>query len=509
MAALPGRGPASAGTPLQNLFLYADKRIEEQYSRFFILNSKDSMKKIVINYTAILFLLLGAGNATAFEVRLAGDRLSVQADQVPLQAILSRLAGLGIRVFIDPELNPEISASFEDRDVQKALASILKPYNHVLVWESIEGSPGPIMRLAEIQVFSPGRKELLKEKNSKGNLAVAVNPTDGSRYVKGELLLRLHPEMRLSEFKKLLLKIGGTVVDSHPSLGVYRIRLPEESDAPAVAGQIRSYPGVESSEPNYAYPVNVPQRSEISSIPQVNPSHADPEEHPAPVAILDTGLMPNAGLENKILASLNAVNPDQPIYDSLGHGTQMALIASGMVRPLGAGETESQNPIIAVRAFDENGYTSSFNIMESIDFAVKKGARVMSLSWGSEISSEFLEDALASAVSAGLIIVASAGNEPTGRPVYPAAYSSVIAVGALGPDGKTWENSNYGDFVMLYAPGFASLPMGYKGDPGTYAGTSIATAYVANLIAGYLSRNPEGNILQVFQFLGGSVVNAQ
>ncbi len=94
-----------------------------------------------------------------------------------------------------------------------------------------------------------------------------------------------------------------------------------------------------------------------------------------------------------------------------------------------------------------------------------------------------------------------AGNEPTGKPFYPAAYSSVIGVSALEPGGKAWENSNYGSFVTLYAPGFATLPVGYKGDPGAYAGTSISTAFVANSIANYLSRNPEATNQEVFNAL--------
>jgi thermitase len=122
---------------------------------------------------------------------------------------------------------------------------------------------------------------------------------------------------------------------------------------------------------------------------------------------------------------------------------------------------------------------------------------VMSLSWGSEKRSDFLEKILDYAAAKGMIIVASAGNEPTGKPVYPAAYPSVIGVGALYPNGKTWEKSNYGSFVGLYAPGFAALPVGYNGDPGIYGGTSISAAFVANRIANYLSKYPESSIQQI------------
>jgi hypothetical protein len=100
-----------------------------------------------------------------------------------------------------------------------------------------------------------------------------------------------------------------------------------------------------------------------------------------------------------------------------------------------------------------------------------------------------------------LIVIGSAGNQPTGNPVYPAAYPSVIGVGALRPDGKRWENSNYGDFVTLYAPGFGNFPVGYKGKPGSYAGTSISAAFTANVIADYLVEHPEAGKKEVLKMI--------
>jgi subtilisin family serine protease len=212
--------------------------------------------------------------------------------------------------------------------------------------------------------------------------------------------------------------------------------------------------------------------------------------------------MPGTGLERFVLATLDTLYPGMPISDTQGHGTQMALIASGVVMPSGIKvDAAPHTPLIPIRAFDDNGFTSGFQLMQGIEFAMRNGARVLSLSWGTETRSGFLESALSDAASKGLVIVASAGNEPTGRPVYPAAYLSVIGVGALGPDGTIWKQSNFGSFVSLYAPGFATLPVGYKGDPGSYAGTSIAAAFTANRIAEYLSRHPDAGIQEIFDAL--------
>lgn len=436
------------------------------------------------------------------DVRIAGDRLSLHADQALLQSILQRMADLGIKIRIDPRLNPKISASFKDRNIQECLDSILKSFSYVLIWGSIEGPPGPIIKLVEIQVFKPGNKELMKPLGTRSGLAIARNHGDGSLFVKDELLLRLMPGMNLPEFKRLLRQIRGRVVARNAAMGIYKIRLPENSDITSLVEQITKHPGIAKAEPNYAYPISVPFKISAPNIPATDSSNIPEPRGAAPVAILDTGLTPDSGLEDFVLASLDALNPDEFISDPFGHGTQMALIAAGVVKPYGVKkDSETQISIIPIRAFDDNGFTSNFNIMESIDFALNNGARVMSLSWGSETRSDFLENALDYASSKNLIIVAAAGNKPTGKPFYPAAYSSVIGVGALEPGGKAWEKSNYGSFVMLYAPGFATLPVGYKGDPGAYAGTSISTAFVANIIANYMLQNPEATKKEVFDEL--------
>ena len=94
------------------------------------------------------------------------------------------------------------------------------------------------------------------------------------------------------------------------------------------------------------------------------------------------------------------------------------------------------------------------------------------------------------AAQRGLVLVAAAGNEPTGKPVYPAAYPQVLAVGGVEPDGSPLPISNRGDFVDLSAPATALLPSGTDGSPAAYAGTSIASAVVANALAQYLGRHP-------------------
>jgi hypothetical protein len=456
-----------------------------------------------VGLALLLSFFLSAGTASALDVRLSKDKLSIQAREEPLQGILRRLAAQGIRVRMDPSINPLVTASFEGRDIRRGLESVLRPLNFVLLWGEGEGDRGPALVLREIQIFEPGRKELMRPLGPGSPLAVRPNPADGSFLVKDEILLRLGPGKRMQDLQRFLEKIGGEVVESSTAGGVYRIRVPEGADLPAILDQAQGA-GMERAEPNYAYPVPVPTRSPTASSRNTSPVPLQPAEGAAIVAVLDSGMKIASGMEGLIRASYNALNPEAPIDDSLGHGTQMALVASGAVKPYGGRTDTEVVPVIPIRIFDDNGFTSNFHVIKSIDFALMSGARVMSLSWGSESRSRFLEEAMNHAVSKGLIVVASAGNEATGKPFYPAAFPSVIGVGALAPDGKRWEDSNYGDSVMVYAPGFAGMPVGYRGEPGIYAGTSISAAYTAHLIAGALTRNPDISVSEILHLLAAA-----
>ena len=145
---------------------------------------------------------------------------------------------------------------------------------------------------------------------------------------------------------------------------------------------------------------------------------------------------------------------------------------------------------LAVKAFDEDGKTSSFALMQALAYAAKAGAKVVNMSWGTETDSDFMRTAMQVAAGQGLILVAAAGNTPSGRPVYPAAYPAVLAVGGVTTDGQPWADSNHGDFVDLSASASATFPVGHDGPPGAYAGTSISSAVVANALARYLNKHP-------------------
>ncbi len=455
----------------------------------------------------ILFLMIVLGGSISFSatakpvVRIEGDRLTLHTRDQKLSTILKMLSEQGIRIRIDPRINPKVTAAFNNRPIGSAIASILKSVDYALIWRKDKASTASEPRLWEIRIFYKGQEALVQPLQKNANLNV-VKMVNGAHHVKDILLLRLAPTMTEAALAALLDRLGATIIDTYPPLRIVRLRLPHGSDVPAIAETLANTQGVRNAEPDYAYPLEggSPAQSDPSS--SSPPPSRTPEAGATIVAVMDSGLLSDYESSPFVQSAYDAVSPGAEVGDELGHGTQMTLIASGAVNPLGIGsDTSAGSPVVAIRAFDDNGFTSTYTLMRGIDYAIEQGARVLSLSWGSEVPSSLLASATSYAAAKGLILVAAAGNAPTGNPVYPAAYDNVIGVGALTPDGDTWDQSNYGDFVAVSAPGLADLPVGYKGDPGTYAGTSIAAAYTARRVAEILNLNPDADRATILRIL--------
>jgi len=440
-------------------------------------------------------------------VQYQNNTVTLHVSETPLVDILAVLESSGVRVKIDPDINPLISVSLENLPLSKVLNRILKNYNYTLIWDSIAGEGGGNQKVSEVRIFKSGQESKIRTLKIHDNLSVAQDEA-GNLYVRNTLLLRLNSRIAASELAKLLQDFDITVVDSYNSLGVYRLLVSEGSDLQEIITGLLEIPAIESVEPDYVYGLAAPASYAHFSTEQIAGLENIESGDGTAVAVLDSGLSAGYVDSGFVKGTYDALSQNSMIDDVVGHGTQMSLIASGAVNPIGVVPEDVNNTaVVSIKSFDDNGFTSNYTLMRSIDYAIAAGARVLSMSWGSEHSSTMLKTAVDHAFNNGLILVAAAGNEPTGASVYPAAYDNVIAVGALSPDGTVWSNSNFGDFVSLYAPGVAKLPVGHNGSPGIYAGTSIATAYTAKKIASFLDQFPDADyeaVLRSFTLTGDS-----
>jgi hypothetical protein len=457
----------------------------------------------------LLLAVLAAANATGGTqlTVTAGDRLSVTAEKAPLRDVLSLLARQGVSVLVDPEIDTHVTARFTQLDMEKGLRRLVSPNDFVLVWAVVKTPMGPLPRLSEVRVFRPGREDRLASlpapRRAARALAVATNAV--TLVVPGEVLVRLKAGTKLDPFRAVLARTSTTVADCFEPGAIYLLRTAPDADLTALLAELRRSGIVETAEPNYVYKLAPPSAQAGAASP--GSAAVDRTGKPAAVAVLDSGLRAQAGLGELVVASLDATDPKRAIGDAVGHGTHMALIASGLASPQGA-SVASQAAIIAIRAFDDEGYASTFGLLRAMTFAADQGAKVVNMSWESNADSAFLNEAVAYALNKDIVLVAAAGNSPSGQAVYPAAIPGVVAVSALAPDGAVWDQSNYGDFVTLSAPALAALPKSEGTGTGLYIGTSIASAYVAHALAEYRTRHPEATSADAVRALLGALTDA-
>ena len=454
--------------------------------------------------TWLLFFLfvtspcISVASSHPLHFQLINDHVTLHADQAPLRQILAEFSALGFDIQADPKINPMLSIHLENVPLSKGLPLLLRPVNHAVTWK--EDTDRGFLPLT-IQIFSPGMQHRMEPFNRSHVFHTTRHPVTGALILTGELLIQKKESISDDQFLTQIRSIGGRILGKIDTTGLYRISFPPEHDLEALLSTVAKLESVASTEPHFAYTMRPsPLLANASLSTKGGGMNSLDTVSSHSIAVLDSGLAPEALSLPWITATYDAIQPNSPIQDPSGHGTQMVQLASGTVSPLGAIADQTDqltSPVIAVRVFDQNGVTSNFSIIQALNFAMANNAKVVSMSWGGSTKSEFLDQTLQAANANDLILVAAAGNEATGDSVYPAAYENVIGVGALKPDGTPWESSNFGPFVDVQASGFAPFFQKEENTPMLFAGTSISTAYIAHTIASFLDTHPGATLQEV------------
>ena len=149
--------------------------------------------------------------------------------------------------------------------------------------------------------------------------------------------------------------------------------------------------------------------------------------------------------------------------------------------------------ILAVRVFSAKAKTTeatTYSIVQGIDWAISRGARVINMSFTGPRDPS-IEERMAQAGKHGIILIAAAGNAgPKAPEAYPAAYRNVIAVTATDADDKLFQGANRGRYIAVAAPGVDLLLPAPDGGYQFTTGTSFAAAEVSGIVALMLERKP-------------------
>lgn len=432
-----------------------------------------TMSRIAILLTGFLLLPVVLSAAS---LQIKGEQAWLKADNEPLSEVLLLFEQHGVAVSIDPSIKLDrVSGNWNNVDIGWLIGQLADRHSYILKWKQGKNQLGDQFQLSAVQLFPKGDPMAERPFSSQEKVLDVIDGENGLKYIRGEILVGFNKNSSVKELKGLLNKLNGTIIEVIDPPGLYRIKIDDDMSVETALLIAQEHGSVTSTEPNLAFPMIT---SNVLPLPHTDESidlNLLPSE--SIIAVLDSGLDPAYSEYPFIRGTYNAIDPTAEISDPTGHGTLTSLIAAGAITPMGANATQSGVPVLSIRSFDKNGLTSSDTILRALAYATKSGAKIISMSWGTEVSSHFLETAMNFATQNGITLYAAAGNEPTGTPVYPAGYDSVIAVGGLNPDGSKWEESNYGEFVDSYEPALATF------NNISYAGTSIASPYAAHKAA--------------------------
>jgi len=342
--------------------------------------------------------------------------------------------------------------------------------------------------------FSPRMRNSLVIENSSGR----SSRRSSEQYVPGEVIVGVRGRLSTNSIR-LIQDKGGTVIKQLSAINAVVVKTAEDR-VEAFMDEMRKNSLIRYVERNgmitldltpndpYWYLQWGPQtiRADLAWDTQIGSSTIL-------VAVVDTGIdyTHDDLAANYVTGGYDWVNDDNDPMDDNGHGTHcMGIIAAELNNEIGIAGLAQVN-VMAEKSLDEYGVGTFEDAVLAVTHAAEMGANIISCSWGSYVDSSAMHDAFIYAYNLGALSVASAGNDNTNEPHYPAAYPEVISVAATDSSDQKWMWSNWGDTIELAAPGVDILSASLGNSYAYKSGTSMSVPHVSGVAALIWSQFPE------------------
>jgi len=427
-----------------------------------------------------IFLLLALVVQAAVFTRAAetnllvwqADRGNVSADirSEALWPLLEDIAHqTGWHIFVEPGASQNASVKFKNVPVGEALRKLLGNLNYALVPET----NGP----DQLYVFTT------KMQNATQPVQLVKPVAKKQRHVANELLVKLKPGADINAIAKTL---GAVVTGRYDKLGIYQLQFPDAAATDAALASLQTNPDVAAVDYNYIFDAP-PAPQQIASAPPVGPvaltlDASTPSDPCNPVVGLIDTQMQSLGsqLDPFLMKAINVTGDTTTASTTVP--THATAMAQTILRAVSQQSSSSSVRILPVNVYGASETATSWNVALGVQAAVDGGATVLNMSLGGTTDGAVLENIIQQALAQGIVVFASAGNQPVSTPTYPAAIPGVNAVTALGAPGQLASYANYGSFVDMALPGSSLIYLGNQA--WVVQGTSPATAYATGVAAG-------------------------
>ncbi|WP_279251706.1 S8 family serine peptidase [Candidatus Seongchinamella marina] len=205
---------------------------------------------------------------------------------------------------------------------------------------------------------------------------------------------------------------------------------------------------------------------------------------------LDHPAFTAANIQSRSFVSQGAQLPDF-------HGTAIASIIAA--NDAGYQGLLPNAQLYAAAVFEQDAergeIASTVSLLRALDWLMSAEVDVVNISLAGP-PNRLLEAALQRAAEREVLVMAAAGNGgPIAKPMYPAAYNSVVAVTAVDEGHQVFRLANRGDYLDIAAPGVGLLHAKAGGGYVASSGTSFAVPFAVTAAANLMSQHPEKDVM--------------